>query len=116
VDAGRLHPQVLSILIGLVGGADSPAARRMAAYCLRELAPDLPEAAQALLAATRDANPHVRRAALTAMAALVEPPRAVLERLAEVRDGDADPAARRIAGRALELLHPQQADSPGGSA
>jgi hypothetical protein len=76
----------------------------MAAYALRALAPDLPEAAGALLAASRDADTQVRRAAFTAMAALVDPPAAVRARLAEAGASDPDAAARRLAERALALL------------
>jgi uncharacterized protein (DUF2336 family) len=76
----------------------------MAAYALRELAPDVPQAAHALLAASRDSESQVRRAALTALANLMDPPPAVATRLREVADGDADPTARRLAERALEVL------------
>jgi HEAT repeat protein len=103
VETGRLHGEVLGLLLGLVGSGD-PEARRMAAYALRALAPDLPEAAGALLAASRDADTQVRRAAFTAMAALVDPPAAVRARLAEAGASDPDAAARRLAERALALL------------
>jgi HEAT repeat protein len=106
VETGRLHGEVLGVLLGLVRAGSVPAARRMAAYALRALAPDLPEAASALLAASRDADPHVRRAAFTAMAALIDPPDAVRARLAEAGASDADDAARRLAERALALLAP----------
>lgn len=104
VESGRAHPEVLGILLGLVRAGDAPATRRMAAYALRELAPDVPQAAHALLDATRDADPKVRRAALTALSNLMEPPPAVEARLREVAARDDDPAARRLAERALELL------------
>jgi len=112
VDAGRLHDEVLGLLLGLVRGGDDPGTRRMAAFALRELAPDRPEAAGALLEASRDADVQVRRAALTAMTSLMDPPEAVRRRLAEVAAGDADGPARRIAGRALELLEPRRGGSP----
>jgi HEAT repeat protein len=104
VETGRLHGEVLGLLLGLVGRGGEPEARRMAAYALRALAPDLPEAAGALVAASRDADTHVRRAAFTAMAALVDPPAAVRARLAEAGASDPDAAARRLAERALALL------------
>ena len=53
----------------------------MALAGLRELAPGEPEVARTLLAATRDADLRVRRAAVTALAALIEPPPAVFDRL-----------------------------------
>lgn len=104
VETGRAHPEVLGILLGLVGAGEDAGTRRMAAFALRELAPDVPQAAQALLAASRDSEPRVRRAALTALANLMDPPPAVSARLREVAGGDADPTARRLAERALELL------------
>ena len=73
-------------------------------FCLRELAPDRPESASVLLAATHDPDLHVRRAALSALAGLLDPPPEVLERLLEALNGDKDPAARRIAAVALGEL------------
>jgi HEAT repeat protein len=101
VDVGRLHTEAVTLLVGLVASGESPLLRRMAMHCLRELAPDLPEAASALVGASRDANPALVRAALTAMAGLFRPPSAVLERLEQARE-DPDPAARLIAERALQ--------------
>jgi len=112
VDAGRLHDEVLGLLVGLVRGGEDAGVRRMAAFALRELAPDLPEAAGALLEASRDPDVAVRRAALTAMTSLMDPPESVRARLAEVAGADPDPPARRIAGRALELLEPRRGGSP----
>jgi len=74
--------------------------RRMATFCLRELAPDQPAAAQALLEASRDADTQLRRAALTAMAGLLDPPAAVIARLAEGLD-DADAVSAGLAALAL---------------
>jgi HEAT repeat protein len=100
VDMGRLHPELLGVLIGLVRGADDAGARRMAAFALRELAPDHPETARALLEATGDDDRNVRRAAVTALAGLLDPPPEVAARLATLRD-DPDPALARLASRAL---------------
>jgi hypothetical protein len=63
---------------------------------LRTLAPDRPEAARVLLAATRDADGSVRRAAVTALAGLLDPPPEVAARLGELR-ADRDPALARLA-------------------
>lgn len=104
VETGRAHPEVLGILLGLVGAGEGAQTRRMAAYALRELAPDVPQAAHALLDASRDSDAQVRRAALTALANLMDAPPAVAARLREVAGSDADPTARRLAERALELL------------
>jgi HEAT repeat protein len=104
VDTGRLHGEVLEVLLALGRGSASPLVRRMAAFCLRELAPDRPESARVLLAAARDDDLHVRRAALSALGALLDPAPEVTARLAEALGSDADPAARRIAATALGEL------------
>jgi HEAT repeat protein len=104
VDTGRLHPEVLGILLGLVRADERPRVRRMAAFALRALSPDHPECARALAQASRDEDKSVRRAALTALASLLEPPPYVLARLVEVLEGDDDPASRRIATVALGEL------------
>lgn len=101
VEAGRLHGEVLPLLLGLAGGDERARVRRMAAFCLRDLAPDREETADALIAASRDPELHVRRAALTSMAALIDPPPEVLERLLHAVDSEADPASRRIAALSL---------------
>lgn len=101
VDVGRLHGEVLTLLLGLVRSAGHASQRAMAAHCLRELAPDQAACAAALLDASRDPDLRVRRAALTAAAGLMDPPRALAERLREVADADPDAASRRLAGAAL---------------
>lgn len=103
VDMGRLHPQIVGVLVGLVRSADDAAARRMAAFALREVAPDHPETARALVEATGDDDRHVRRAAVTALAGLLDPPPAVAEQLAALR-GDPDPTLARLAALALERI------------
>ena len=62
VEMGRGHGEVLPVLMSLARDG-SPRARRMALAGLRELAPGEPEIARTLLAATRDADLGVRRAA-----------------------------------------------------
>ncbi len=101
VDMGRLHGEVLGVLLGLAAAAESPLVRRMAAFALRELAPDRPEAARTLLQASRDADRDVRRAATTALGGLLDPPREVAARLVEALGRDPDPGVRRIAAVTL---------------
>lgn len=101
VAAGRLHGEVLPLLVGLVRGGESPVVRRMATFALRELAPDRPEAAEVLLEATRDSDLHVRRAAYTAMAALLAPPPRVTRHLLQALAEEVDAATRRLAALAL---------------
>lgn len=102
VDMGRLHAEILRVLTGLVRDAE-PSVRRMVTQCLRELAPDRPAAALALVEASRDADASVRRSAVTAMAGLVDPPAAVRERL-EAACGESDAIAAKLASLALARL------------
>jgi HEAT repeat protein len=104
VDLGRLHGEVLGVVVGLLRGGEDAVVRRMAAFCLRELAPDRPESASVLVAATRDPDLHVRRAALSALAGLLDPPPEVWDRLLEALVKDEDSAAKRIAAVALGEL------------
>ena len=104
VDMGRLHGEVLGVLLGLAAAAESPLVRRMAAFALRELAPDRPEAARALVLASRDSDRDVRRAATSALAGLLDPPREVPARLLEALGADPDAGVRRIAAVALGEL------------
>ena len=108
VEMGRLHGEVLGVLLALVGAAEQPSTRRMASFALSQLAPDRPEAARVLLEATRDGDVAVRRAAVTALAGLLDPPREVAARLAELRD-DRDPGLARLAALALGELEKAEA-------
>lgn len=113
VETGRLHGEVLGLALGLVRGSESAAVRRMATFCLRELAPDRPEAAGALVEATRDDDLHVRRAAMTALAALLDPPPPVVRRLLDALESEPDPTLRGIAAVALGELGARHPDRVG---
>lgn len=110
VDMGRLHPEILRVAVGLAREGETPALRRMALFCLRELAPDDPHAAAALLEASLDADPSLRRAAVTALAALLDPPPEVTARLRQALADARDPVVRRLAAVALGEL---AANNPG---
>lgn len=101
VELGRSTGEVLPVLLHLAGDDPDPVVRRMAIHALRELAPDRPEVAQRLIAASRDPEVRARRAALSALASLVDPPDGVAERLADVIESEPDGACRRIATVAL---------------
>ncbi len=101
VEAGRVHGDVLPLLVGLARAGESPVVRRMATFALRELAPERPEAAEVLLAAARDVDLHVRRAATTAMASLQGPPPAIAQHLLAALRSDPDAATQRLAALAL---------------
>jgi len=112
VDAGRLHGEVFALLRGLALGPGDPKARAMACACLRALAPDAPATARALCDVSREDDPALRRAALTALAGAIDPPREVASRLAEVAEGDPDPACRRLADAARRALARRAAGAP----
>jgi HEAT repeat protein len=101
VEAGRVHGEVLPLLVGLARAGENPVVRRMATFALRELAPERAEAAEVLLQAASDPDLHVRRAATTAMASLLEPPLRVAEHLLAALRSDPDAATRRLAALAL---------------
>ncbi|HTO53439.1 MAG TPA: hypothetical protein VMR50_08640 [Myxococcota bacterium] len=108
---GRMHGEVLPVLLAEARAAGVPLRRRMALYALRELAPEQTETAQVFLAALDDLDGHVRRAALSCFAKLSDPPRALAERaLALARGSDPDPRMARIAAVILPDLvrfHPE---------
>ena len=104
VDTGRLAGDVLPLLLGLARGDAAPRVRRMATHCLRELAPERPEAARVLLSGTRDSDPILRRASLSALAAVLDPTPEVLEGLRAAAREDGDAACRHIAAAALDAL------------
>jgi hypothetical protein len=111
VETGRLHGEVLPLLLGLSQGHEDAVVRRMARYCLRELAPDEAEVARALLAGTGDSDMRARRAAYTALASLLDPPAAVLQYLVKALAEEPDAASRRIATVALAQLAPSQREA-----
>jgi HEAT repeat protein len=95
---GRLHGEVLPVLLAEARGAAAPLRRRMALYALRELAPEREETAAVLLDALDDGDGHVRRAALSCFAKLSDPPRALADRALALAGGaDPDPRMARIA-------------------
>lgn len=104
VQCGQLHPEIRPVLVGLSQDDPRPVVRRMARHCLRELAPDDPAAADALLAGTRDPDVPARRAAYAALAALLDPPETILAALGEALSGEPDPACRRIATAVLGTI------------
>ncbi len=111
VQCGQLHVEVRPLLIGLSRGDERPVVRRMARHCLRELAPDDPAVAQALLEGTRDPDVPARRAAYAALTALLEAPAELLEALGEALSKEPDPACRRIATAALAAIGDAASDS-----
>lgn len=111
VEAGRLHAEVLPLMLGLLHGEASPLVRRMLYHGLRELGRDDPRAALALLEGTADADLAGRRAAYAALASQLDPPPVVTERLVAALAQEPDPACRRIASVALGEIGSRR---PGG--
>jgi HEAT repeat protein len=101
---GRLHGEILPVLLHLAREAASARQRRMALYVLRELAPERPETQSTLITALDDADPDVRRAALSSLAKLREPDSGALLRALAALRADPDPRMRRIAAVVLPDL------------
>jgi HEAT repeat protein len=110
VEMGRVNPEVLPLVIGLVTGGESADVRRMATHCVRELGPERPESTRALLEGTRDSDRPVRHAALTALAGLTDPSREVFDRLMEVIADPSDAPSRKMAAYSLDALVREHAD------
>ncbi len=110
---GRLHGEVLPVLLADARAAQSARRRRMALYALRELAPEREETATVFLGSLDDGDGDVRRAALSCFAKLSDPPRALAERALALAGGnDPDPRMARIAAVILPDLirfHPELA-------
>jgi HEAT repeat protein len=81
----------------------SPAQRKMAAYCLRDLETRSPEIEQAVLAAVRDADAGVQLAAVSCLARLAMDRTAAAHCLIELL-GDPHASVRRVAAVALGLV------------
>jgi HEAT repeat protein len=111
---GRLHGEVLPVLLADARAARATTRRRMALYALRELAPEREETAAVFLGALEDSDGDVRRAALSCFAKLSDPPRALAERALRLAGGaDPDPRMARIAAVILPDLvrfHPELAE------
>ena len=101
VGLGHLHGEVFPVLLHKAQTSTEPLRRRMALYALRELAPDQPQTQEAFLAALADADPEIRRAALSSLAKLHEPTSACLERVLRIARNDPDPRLRRVAAVVL---------------
>jgi glyoxylase-like metal-dependent hydrolase (beta-lactamase superfamily II) len=110
VELGRLEVEVLPVMLHFVAGDERPRLRRMAVFALRELAPDRPETTRALLAASHSEDPEVRRAALPALAPMLEHTEAARARLLEAREQDPDPESRALAASALRALEDERVE------
>lgn len=97
VTLGRSQPEVIALLLHEIAAGPSARRRRMAIYATRELAPEIEETGAALLAALDDPASEVRLAALSSVAKLAAPDKAIRERVLGLLKGDPDPRMRRIA-------------------
>ena len=94
---------VVTRLIELAHDA-SPVARRMALYCLRDLRARGPMVLDAIKSASRAESPHLRLAALAALARFAEQRVEASEIAARCLDADIDPGVRRAAAATLGIL------------
>jgi HEAT repeat protein len=101
---GRMHGEVLPVLIDTARTAPSPIRRRMAFYALRELAPERDETRDAMIAGLDDGSAEVRHAALSSISKLHEPGPELRDRVLELLSSSPDVRARRIAAVLLPGL------------
>ena len=100
---GKRYPEVAARLEGLLSGG-SATQRRMAVYCLRDIAADAAALPAAFLEAVRDPEPLVRVAAVTSMAKAPEVGAEALEALRKAAADDADARVRNAAAFAVKKL------------
>ena len=112
VELGRMHDEVIALVLGLARAGDSLEVRRMALFCLRELSPDGSHTHAVLLESADASDPTLRRAALTALAGLLDPPATVLQKLDSAAQTDSDPTCRELASRALAELNRRGRPTP----
>lgn len=94
---GRIHPEVLHLLLHEAREARQPTRRRMSLFALRELAPEQDATHAVLLSALDDSDSAVQRAALSCFAKLCETPRTTADRILQILESHPDPRMRRIA-------------------
>jgi HEAT repeat protein len=101
---GRMHGEVLPVVLHEARQAQSSSRRRMALYVLRELAPEQSATRAVVLERLEDPDANVRRAALSSLAKLNEPDSSCLERVIAILSHDPDLSMRRIAAVVLPDL------------
>ncbi len=102
------HPTIVAELRALTG-APGPLQRKMALYCLRDLAGRAEGLEAEVMATLGDDDPAVRLAAMAAVVALAED-RMAAARAVAARLDDRDAGVRRAAAAALGRLGPAQPD------
>jgi HEAT repeat protein len=106
VRLGRAHPkEIREELLALVTSAN-PAARKMALYCLRDLGVRGSGVLQAVAAAARDLDAHVRLAALALLSGSFADDDAAAQLMLERLKSDREVGVRRAAAVALGNLPP----------
>lgn len=94
---GRMHAEVLPLLLHEARKARSPTRRRMALFALRELAPEREETHAVFVSALKDSETSVQLAALSSFGKLYEPDRAAADQILEILKSHPDRRMRRIA-------------------
>ncbi len=82
----------------------APDARKMALYCLRDLAPDGEDVLAAAILASAAEDTHVRLASLAILARLPAYPSEASAIAAQILESDPNPGVRRAAAAALGLI------------
>jgi hypothetical protein len=102
VSAIRHEPALAALVPPLVGAA-SPLQRKMALYCLRDLAATVPVDGTGIAQALRDGDSAVRMAAMAAALAVLPRTADLADRIAGLLD-DGEPGVRRVAAVTLGRL------------
>lgn len=97
------HPSVIEEMLRLARGGNA-VQRRMALYCLRDLAQTGPAARAVYLACLEDPDPMVRLGSLSCLGKLRPAAAEVQEKLLQVFEADPDPGVRRAAAVTLGQL------------
>jgi HEAT repeat protein len=104
VRLGRDHPEDVGARMIAMARSGKPVARKMALYCMRNLAIGSADALDAGLAAIQHDDAHVRLAALALLSACFTGHAGAAEQVRERLNTDHDPRVRRAAAVALGHL------------
>jgi HEAT repeat protein len=97
------HEPTLEALVQPLVSAESPLQRKMALYCLRDLAAAVAVDGTGIVPALGDVDPAVRMAAMAAALAVLPRTGDLAERIATILD-DGEPGVRRVAAVTLGQL------------
>ncbi len=101
VQLGRMHRDAIRARMIALAAAGNPNARKMALYCIRDLAIAGDEVLAMLASAVREGDVHIRLAALSVLAKIDDSSGAAAIIALRILESDPDPGVRRAAAVAL---------------